>query len=150
MKNTTPIVTTSNQTTLDSPKFVSKAISLGILPVKLLYQRDNESVKWKITTTCEYHEKHDTNRHNKQPNHTRLTQLRKESNLSWNRSHQTIALESQPSCRMKNDDEHEITMKHTTPIVTTNKQTTLDSLNCVRNPISLGIIPLKLFMARSK
>jgi hypothetical protein len=45
IKNTTTIITTSNQTILDSPKFVREAISLGILPVKLFLEIDNSAVE---------------------------------------------------------------------------------------------------------
>jgi hypothetical protein len=43
------------------------------------------------------------NHYNKQPNNTRLTQFRKQPKLTWNRACQTIAVEIQPSYRMKND-----------------------------------------------
>jgi hypothetical protein len=43
------IITTSNQTTLDSPKLDSNAISVGIVPVKLLPEKYNPSVEWKMT-----------------------------------------------------------------------------------------------------
>jgi hypothetical protein len=39
------IITTSNQTTLDSLKLDIKAISVGIMPIKLLLARTNESVE---------------------------------------------------------------------------------------------------------
>jgi hypothetical protein len=42
------IITTSNQTTLDSHKFDSNAISVGIVPIKLLLPRCNESVEWRM------------------------------------------------------------------------------------------------------
>jgi hypothetical protein len=47
MKNThdNTIITTSNQTTLDSPKLDIMAILLGIVPVKLLPSRDNPTVE---------------------------------------------------------------------------------------------------------
>jgi hypothetical protein len=47
MKNThdNTILTTSNQTTLDLPKFDIKAISVGIVPIKLLLEKDNTTVE---------------------------------------------------------------------------------------------------------
>jgi hypothetical protein len=39
------IITTSNQTTLDSLNLESNPSSLGIVPVKLLLQRDNQALE---------------------------------------------------------------------------------------------------------
>jgi hypothetical protein len=46
---TKSLATTSNQTTLDSPKFNINPTSLGIMPVKLLPERANVSVERKMT-----------------------------------------------------------------------------------------------------
>jgi hypothetical protein len=47
MKNThdNTIITTSNQTMIDSHKLDSKAICVGIVPVKLLLERYNSAVE---------------------------------------------------------------------------------------------------------
>ena len=51
---------------------------------------------------------------------------------------------------MKNDEQAlEHAMKKATTNVTTSNQTTLDSLNEVRNPISLGIVPVKPMPGRN-
>lgn len=57
--------------------------------------------------------------HGKQANNTRLTQSRQEPNLTRNRSHQTIAGEVQPSCRMKNDGQEKKVKD--VPLVSQNK-----------------------------
>jgi hypothetical protein len=85
------------------------------------------------------------NYYNKQPNNTRLTQIWKQPNFTWNDACQIIAEEIQQSCRIKNDkQEWEYNEMHMTTIITTNNQTTLDSLNLVNNPIWLGMEPVKL------
>jgi hypothetical protein len=43
------------------------------------------------------------NHFNKQPNNTRLTQIGHQGNLTWNHARQTIVIEIQLSCIMKND-----------------------------------------------
>jgi hypothetical protein len=80
---------------------------------------------------------------------TRLTQFHKQPKLTWNCVCQTIAVERQPSCRMKSVKQAwEYNEKHT--IITTSNQTTLDLLNFISNSTSLGIMLVKLFTERSK
>jgi hypothetical protein len=65
----------------------------------------------------EYNENHtwQHNHYNKRPNNTRLTQFRKQPKLTWNRARQTIAVERQGSCGMKNDKQAlEYNEKHMT------------------------------------
>jgi hypothetical protein len=81
-----------NRTTLDLLNLVSDPSWLGIVPIKLLCQRDNSAVEWKMTSKHESTMKNTWhhNHYNKQPNNTRLTQIQHQGNLTWNLAPQTI------------------------------------------------------------
>ncbi len=84
-------------------------------------------------------------------NNTKLTQFWKQTKLTWNRARQTIVIEIQDNCRMKNDKQAwEYNEKHITHSITTSNQTTLDSLNLESKPTSLGMVPIKLLSETSK
>jgi hypothetical protein len=59
--------------------------------------------KWQASMRVQWKNTWQHNHYNKQPNHTRLTQIRHHGKLTWNRALQTIPREIQVSCRMKND-----------------------------------------------
>jgi hypothetical protein len=116
-KHDNTISTTSNQTILHSHKLDINKIWLGIVPVKLLLERYNSAVEWKMKSKHESTIKHtwQHNHYKKQPNKTRLTQIGHQGNLAWNRAHQIIVNETQRICTMKNEKQAwEYNEKHMT------------------------------------
>ncbi len=114
-------------------------------PMKLLLKSHNLSVEWKMTSKHESTMKNtQPNHYNKQPNNTRLTQIWHQPNLTWNGARQTIVVQRQVSCRMKNDQQaweynekhitqslQQATKQHQTHTSSTSRQSGLES--CLSN-----------------